>query len=105
MTIHVYSKPGCGKCEAAKSKLKLMGFSYTEHNFEYHVAHHDGWRQDGSADVMAAHTQLDTLPLFRLGETFLDYPAAMKALKTRMERREKEAVEVALGEEIVALRA
>ena len=105
MTIHVYSKPDCGKCEAAKSKLKMMGFSYTEHSLEYHVTHHDGWRQDGSADVMAAHTQMDTLPLFRLGETFLDYPDAMKALKTRMQPREKEAVTAALGEEILALRA
>ena len=105
MTVHVYSKPGCGKCEAAKSKLEKLGVSYTEHSLEYHVSHHEGWRQDGSADVMAAHTQMDTLPLFRLGETFLDYPAAMKALKTRMLRREKEEVTVALGEEMVALRA
>ena len=105
MTIHVYSKVDCGKCEAAKTKLKIMGLSYTEHNLEYHVTHHDGWRDDGSADVMAAHTQMDTLPLFRLGETFLDYPGAMKALKTRMVRREREEVAEALGEELVALRA
>lgn len=82
MTIDVYSKPGCGKCNAAKEKLKLMGFDYTEHNVEYHVEFHDGWRQDGSADVMAAHTLLGgSLPIFRLGEEFHDYPTAMRKLK------------------------
>lgn len=81
MTIHVYSKPGCGKCDAAKSKLKLMGLTFTEHNLEYYVSHHEGWRTDGSADVMAAHTMLDTLPIFRLNDEFHDYPTAMRKLK------------------------
>lgn len=81
MTIEVYSKPGCGKCDAAKSKLKMMGLSYTEHDLEYYVSLHDGWRTDGSADVMAAHTMLDTLPIFRLNDEFHDYPTAMRKLK------------------------
>lgn len=81
MTIHVYSKPGCGKCDAAKNKLKLMGLPYTEHNLEYYVNLHEGWRSDGSADVMAAHTMLDTLPIFRLNDEFHDYPSAMRKLK------------------------
>lgn len=83
MTIHVYSKPGCGKCDAAKKKLALMGFDYTEHDLEYHVSLHDGWRQDGSTDVMAAHHIMDTLPLFKLNEKFHDYPSAMRVLKER----------------------
>ncbi|MDR1535527.1 MAG: glutaredoxin [Planctomycetota bacterium] len=81
MTIEVYSKPGCGKCAAAKSKLNLMGLDYAEHNLEYHVKLHEGWRLDGSADVMAAHTLLDTLPIFRLDGEFCDYPTAMRKLK------------------------
>ncbi|MCD8138384.1 MAG: glutaredoxin [Planctomycetaceae bacterium] len=81
MTIHVYSKPGCGKCDAAKSKLKLMGLPFTEHNIEYYTNHHEGWRTDDSADVMAAHTMLDTLPIFRLNDEFHDYPTAMRKLK------------------------
>ncbi|MDR0363373.1 MAG: hypothetical protein LBJ46_11935 [Planctomycetota bacterium] len=83
MEIHVYSKLGCGKCDAAKKKLALMGFDYTEHNLEYHVSLHDGWRQDGSTDVMAAHSIMDTLPLFKLDEEFHDYPTAMRLLKER----------------------
>lgn len=81
MTIHVYSKPGCGKCEAAKSKLKIMGLDYVEHDLEYHVSLHDGWRQDGSTEVMVAHTMLDTLPLFKVNGDFHDYPSAMRVIK------------------------
>ncbi len=82
MTIHVYSKPGCGKCDAAKSKLKMMDLPFTEFNLEYYITPHEGWRNDGSADVMAAHTMLDgTLPIFRLNDEFHDYPTAMRKIK------------------------
>lgn len=82
MTIDVYSKPGCGKCEAAKKKLKIMGLDYQEHSLEYHVSLHDGWRHDGSADVLAAHHMMDTLPLFRVNGQFHDYPTAMRVIKS-----------------------
>ncbi len=82
MTIQVYSKRGCGKCDAAKSKLKLMGLPFTEHDLEYHINLHEGWRQDGSADIMAAHTMLDTLPIFRVNDEFHDYPSAMRKIKS-----------------------
>ncbi len=81
MTIQVYSKPGCGKCEAAKDKLKRMGFEYNEHNLYYHIQHHEGWREDGSVEAMAAHTLLDTLPIFNVDGAFMDYPGAMRELK------------------------
>ncbi len=82
MTINVYSKPGCGKCAAAKSKLDRMGLPYTERNLEYYVNLHEGWRNDGSADVMAAHTLLDSLPILQLNDEFHDYPSAMRKLKS-----------------------
>ncbi len=82
MVISVYSKKGCGKCEAAKDKIRKMGYAYEEHDLAYHVAPHDGWREDGSVAVMAAHSQLDTMPLIRVGEEIHDYPGAMKALKS-----------------------
>lgn len=81
MTIQVYSKPGCGKCEAAKDKLRRMGFEYNEHNLSYHIQHHEEWREDGSVEVMAAHTLLDTLPIFKVDNEFYDYPGAMRELK------------------------
>lgn len=81
MIIHVYGKPGCVKCEAAKEKLRKMGLAYTEHDLAYHTAIHEGWREDGSVEAMAAHTQMDTLPLISIGDTFYDYPSAMRRLK------------------------
>lgn len=87
MTIEVYSKPGCGKCEAAKDKLRRMGFEYNEHNLSYHIEHHDGWREDGSVEAMAAHTLLDTLPILKVEDDYLDYSAAMRELK-RLRKQE-----------------
>lgn len=81
MTIQVFSKPGCGKCEAAKDKIKKMGYEYIEHDLQYHVELHDGWRTDGSAEIMAAHSHLDTLPLIQVENDFHDYPSAMRRLK------------------------
>lgn len=82
MTIDVYGKAGCGKCEAAKDKLRRLGYDYKEHNLAYHIEHHENWRDDGSVDVMAAHTLLDTMPLLRVEQEVVDYPNAMRILKT-----------------------
>ena len=86
MTIEVYGKKGCGKCEAAKDKLRRMGFEYKEHSLAYHIAHHENWRNDGSVEVMAAHTLLDTMPLLKIGSEIMDYPGAMRMLKSMTPR-------------------
>jgi len=88
MTIRIYSKPGCGKCTAAKEKLAIMGYTYEEHDLAYHTQPHEGWREDDSVDIMAAHSQLDTLPLIQVGADFHDYPSAMRALKKRRQEPE-----------------
>lgn len=88
MVIEVYSKPGCGICEAAKDKLRKMGFDYEERDIEYHTTPHDGWREDGSVEAMAAHSLYDSIPLIRVGETVHDYAGAMRELKT-MRRKTK----------------
>lgn len=85
MIIEVYSKSGCGKCEAAKKKLGIMGLDYAERDLERHISWHDGWRHDDSADVLTAHTMLDTLPLFRVNGEFHDYPTAMRVIKGLVE--------------------
>jgi len=81
VVIEVYSKKGCGKCEAAKDKLRKMGFAYDERDLSYYIQPHEGWREDGSVEAMAAHTQMDTLPLIRINQEFHDYPSAMRTLK------------------------
>ena len=92
MAIKVYGKEGCGRCTAAKDKLKMMGFKYEEHDLRYHTALHDNWRNDGSIELLAAHAEDDSLPLIRIGEKFHDYAGAMKALKELA--RERKAVAV-----------
>ncbi|MBN1257527.1 MAG: glutaredoxin [Planctomycetes bacterium] len=82
MKVHVYSKEGCGICTAAKEKLQRMGYDYEEHNLQYHVEFHEGWEKDGSIEILAAHSQINTMPLIRVGNEFLDYAAAMKTLKS-----------------------
>jgi len=93
MVVHVYSKDGCGRCTAAKDKLQRMGYAYQEHDLQYHVEYHEGWQEDGSIEVLAAHSEMNTLPLIRVGDDFLDYSAAMKLLKRlRADQGERVAV-------------
>lgn len=81
--IKVYGKPGCGKCDAAKDKLKRMGLDYEEHTLSYHVEHHPGWRIDGSTEICAANALMDTMPLIEIEGKIYDYSAAMKVLKSQ----------------------
>lgn len=86
MRIIIYGKTGCGKCEAAKAKMKKMGIEFESRLLEDAIAHHDGWREDGSVGVMAAHSMMDTMPLIEIEGIFFDYPGAMKALKGKQEK-------------------
>ena len=83
VTIEVYSRAGCGVCEAAKAKLDLMGFEYRNHELSPLIDLHDGWRDDGSVEVLAAYASIDNrLPVIRIDEGFHDYSGAMRRLKT-----------------------
>ena len=101
MTIAVYSKAGCGRCVAAKEKIRLMKLEYQEHDIEYHTRHHEGWRTDGSVEVMSAYHGMDTLPLIRIGDRFYDYVGAMSTLKQQL-RDLAPAVEAAPAEAVLA---
>ncbi|MBN2714036.1 MAG: glutaredoxin [Planctomycetes bacterium] len=81
MKIIVFGKDGCGKCEAAKGKLKLLGFEYEERILADAIEPHEGWREDDTSGIMAAHSDLDTMPIIRIGEKYYDYSSAMKLLK------------------------
>lgn len=83
MTIEVYGKKGCGKCEAAKDKLRRMGIDFREFDLAQFITPHAEWRTDGSVDLMAAHTLLDTLPLLKVGDEITDYKGAMRLLKAQ----------------------
>lgn len=83
MIIEVYGKKGCGKCEAVKDKLRRMGIDFREQDLAQFIAPHEGWRTDGSVDLMAANALLDTLPLLKVGDEITDYQGAMRLLKAQ----------------------
>lgn len=87
MTVEIFSKQGCKKCSAAKEKMALLGVDYSEHDITYHIAPHQGWREDGSSELMTAHTLFGTLPLIRVNGTVHDYSGAMKALRQTIKTR------------------
>ena len=82
--IVVYGKEGCGKCEAAKEKLRRLGIDYEARDAAEAMALHEGWREDGTADLRAASEAFDgDLPLLRVGGVVYDYAGAMRAIKHR----------------------
>jgi glutaredoxin len=83
MDIAVYTKPGCGLCEAAKEKLNRLGLSFQTLPIAPFLEHHEGWRADGSCKVLAAYMLYNTLPLFQIDGEFMTYPQAMRRLKGR----------------------
>ncbi len=82
VAIEVYSKEGCKMCGKAKEKLDLMGLEYRNHELNPFIDLHDGWREDGSVEILAAYASIDNrLPVIRIDEDFHDYSGAMKRLK------------------------
>ena len=84
VTIEVYSKKGCGICDAVKEKLDLLGLPFESHNIEQTLEPHAGWREDGSPEVMAAYAMIHNhLPVIRIDGDFTDYAGAMRRLNRR----------------------
>ena len=75
--VFVYGKKGCGKCEAAKEKLELMGVPYEFRKMKDVL---DGKIPDKEALVRyaLADQELPILVIYGKGYT---YPEAMKVLK------------------------
>lgn len=97
MQVIVYGKKNCGICDAAKDKLKRMGFSYEVRDVEYYTTLHEGWRTDGSVDVLASSTFMEgAIPIIDIEGDLVDYPTAMRLLKRlrreKVEERQVEAV-------------
>ena len=85
MNIIIYGKPGCGICESAKKKLEMFGLPYEYREMEQYTVYHEGWREDGSEDVLAAYSYRDhKMPLLKIDDQWFDYPGAMKYLKGKM---------------------
>lgn len=85
--VEVYSKKGCRICDAAKDKLERLGVLFRTFDLQEIIAHHSGWREDGSIEVLAAYAMIDNrMPVIRIGGEFHDYPGAMRRLKAVKKR-------------------
>ena len=49
--IRVYCKDGCPECERVKKLLRDNGIEIEVHDLEYHLEHHDDWRENGSVEL------------------------------------------------------
>ena len=82
-SIEVYSKKDCGICASAKDKLRKMELPFDTFDIETAVLPHEGWREDGSTDVLAMYAMIDNhLPVIRIDGKCTDYANAMRQLKT-----------------------
>jgi glutaredoxin len=79
--IKIYGKPGCGKCEAAKKKLELLGLEFEVKTLADFTKFHDGWQSDSSVEVLAAWSYFNDMPLLKIDGAFYSYAGAIKKLK------------------------
>ena len=82
MTV-LYSLPNCGKCDAAKEKLGIFHINHEEKPYKHYVTYHQGWRSDGSLEVITAKCFYgeSAVPLIEHDGRFFDYPGFMKEVK------------------------
>ena len=82
--VTVLGKLGCKLCDSAKDKLKLMDIPFKFKEIQPFLEHHDGWRKDGSGDILAAYHFYDqTMPIISVDGQCFNYPNAMNYIKTK----------------------
>lgn len=82
MKIELFGRQDCGLCAGAEDKLKRMGFEYDKLDIERIMALHDGWRDDGSINVMSLHCLINRkIPMILIDGTPYEYTKAMRFLK------------------------
>jgi glutaredoxin len=80
--IKIYGKPGCGKCNAAKEKLKLLGLDFESCNLAEYIVWHENWRNDESVAVLAFYAfHNNHMPIISIDGELYEYAGAMKVLK------------------------
>lgn len=84
MRAIVLGKPDCGKCDAAKKNLAKLGVEFSVVDVSRAKEWHDGWRDDGSAEIRAVLELHDGhLPVILLDGVSYEYAAAMAYLKAK----------------------
>jgi hypothetical protein len=88
MLVRVYGRSDCGICNRAKEKMDRLGVEYEARDVDRCMTWHEGWRTDGSVDLMV-HAQMALendhlpLPIIQIDNQFYTYSGAMKELKKR----------------------
>lgn len=93
MTVHIFGKKDCGKCEQAKKTISTrLGVSYTYTDITSILSGEipDNWRETGLAEALAAYTHLEDLPLVRIDDSeIMTYPQAMKLAKSLLKQEQE----------------
>ena len=86
MSVDMYGKKGCAKCDSAEDKLKRLGVKYTKHDLE---AERDNPPRDKDQRAKLVQAGVawawgkETLPVFVVDGVGMSYPEAMKRLKAK----------------------
>ena len=82
MQVVIYAKEGCGICKSAKEKFEMMEIPFEVKDVAYHTTWHEGWKDDGSIEVLTEYSRRDQhIPLILIDGKWHDYPSAMRFLK------------------------
>jgi len=86
MQITIYGKKGCGKCTAAKDKMRLMGVEYTSANLADFINPTEGWRDGPHREVLAwaadQNASLgDAMPAIQINDRVYDYSGGIKEIR------------------------
>ena len=69
--ITMYSRENCESCKKIEERLKKRNIEFVKEGVDYYLSPHEGWREDGSADILAALLLNDNnLPVFKLDNEF-----------------------------------
>lgn len=92
MQVRVYGRKGCGSCDRTKQKLNEMGVRYESRDIDRYSQVHEGWRTDGSVELLVHLQFVDmeklvgghvALPIIEIDGTFYDKKGAMIEFKHR----------------------
>jgi len=84
VNITVFTKEKCSLCASLKEKLVLMGKKFKVRDIEYLTELHEGWRDDGSVEVLAGHALVNRMiPMVQIGKGYFNYTGSMRELKRK----------------------
>lgn len=86
----MYSKLGCKLCEGFKTKLAVfLKVPYLNRDLQQALTQCETWREDGTVDVMAAHTMIDdNVPLILIDKKPYNYGKALAVITRRLAQGE-----------------